>query len=326
MVFSHTALTASGQPFQPVADQHAHVPDAAVLDLRADPQPVLGSLAVAVLAGPQAQDVALAVHGDAQREVDRPVRDLALADLHVNGVDEDHRVNRVQWPALPFRQALHHPVSNGRDRLLGYLGAVYLGQVRGDLPVGQPFRGQGNHHLIDSGQPPLPLGDDFRLEAGIPVPRHGNLHRPGIGNHRLGPAAVTGIAAVAAFRVMLAVAEVIVQLAFQGAFDDHLGQPPQQTALAGQLQPAGAGPLGQLTQQLLIGRRELRPGLVPVLCHVSHLVFPPSRELHRLNYSPETGQWPAWTAPAARLVRTVSFGPTMTGRIPAPLGAGSWSW
>ena len=69
---------------------------------------------------------------------------------------------------------------------------------------------------------------------------------------------------------MLAVAEMIIQLAFQGALDDHLGQPAQQAALAGQLQPAGPGPLGKLAQHLLIGRRQLRPGLVPVLCHVSH--------------------------------------------------------
>ena len=43
--------------------------------------------------------------------------------------------------------------------------------------------------------------------------------------HRLVPVAVTGIAAVAAFRVVLAVAEMVIQLTFQGALDDHLGQP-----------------------------------------------------------------------------------------------------
>ena len=176
---------------------------------------------------------------------------------------------------------VHDPVGDRGDRLLGDLGAVDLGQVRGDFPVGEPFRGQGNDHLIDSGEPPLPFGDDFRLEAGITVPRHADLHRPGIGNYRLGPVAVTGIAAVAARGVVLSVAEVIIQLAFQGALDDHLGQPAQQAALAGQLQPAGPGPLGQLAQQLLISRRELCSGLVPVLCHVSYLVSPPSLELHR---------------------------------------------
>jgi hypothetical protein len=200
--------------------------------------------------------------------------------------DVGWKPSRIQRPGLPFRQALHYPVGNRRDRLLGHLRAVYLGQVRGDLPVGQAFRRQGNHHILDPGQPPLPLGDDLRLEAGIPVPRHRDLHWPGLGENGLGPAAVAGIAAIAAFRVMLAVAEMVIQLALQGALDDHLGQLAQQAALAGQLQPAGPGPLGELAQHLLISRRQLRPSLVPVLCHVSHLVSPSSQELHQQNYSP----------------------------------------
>ena len=96
MVFSHTALTAFRQSFQPVADHHQHVPGTAVLDFGADPHPVLRPFPVAVLPGPQAQHVPLPVHRDAQREVDGPVGDLALPDLHVNGVDKDHRVHRVQ--------------------------------------------------------------------------------------------------------------------------------------------------------------------------------------------------------------------------------------
>ena len=80
-VFSQTAFTASGQAFQPVADEHEDVAGAAVLDLGQDAEPELGALAVAVLPGPQAQDVPLAVHGDPQGQVDGPVGDLALADL-----------------------------------------------------------------------------------------------------------------------------------------------------------------------------------------------------------------------------------------------------
>ena len=152
--------------------------------------------------------------------------------------------------------------------------------MRGDLPVGQPFRRQGNHHLIDPGQPPLPFGDDFRLETGIPVPRHRDLHRPRIGKHRLGPPAITGIAAIAAFRLVLAIPEVIVQLAFQGTFDHHLGQLAQQPARAAKLQAARPGPLGKLAQDLLVSRGELGPGLVPVLCHVGHWCLLPSQELH----------------------------------------------
>jgi hypothetical protein len=46
----------------------------------------------------------------------------------------------------------------------------------------------------------------------------------------------------------------VIQLAFQGAFHDHLRQLAQQPAFARQLQAAGPGPFGELPQQLLIGR------------------------------------------------------------------------
>jgi len=51
-------------------------------------------------------------------------------------------------------------------------------------------------------------------------------------------------------------------------------------ALAGQPQPAGAGPFGKLPQELLISWRSLHAGLALVLCHVRHLVSPLSLELH----------------------------------------------
>jgi hypothetical protein len=54
-------------------------------------QPVLGALAA--VTGPQPEDVAGAIDGDRQRDVDRPVGDLAVADLHVDGVQEDDRVD-----------------------------------------------------------------------------------------------------------------------------------------------------------------------------------------------------------------------------------------
>jgi hypothetical protein len=83
------------ESLEPVADHHQHVAGAAVADLGEHPQPVLGALAVAVLPGPQPQDVPLAVGGDAQRDVDGPVGDLALADLDVDGVQEQHRIHRL---------------------------------------------------------------------------------------------------------------------------------------------------------------------------------------------------------------------------------------
>ena len=64
---------------------------------------------------------------------------LALADLHVDRINEQDRVDRIQGSVL-FRQPIYHLVGNNADRLLGDLGAVHLGQVRGDLPNGvSPF-------------------------------------------------------------------------------------------------------------------------------------------------------------------------------------------
>jgi hypothetical protein len=82
--------------------------------------------------------------------------------------------------------------------------------------------------------------------------------------------AVAGIAAIPPRRVVLAVAEVVIQLAFQGTLDHHLGQLAQQPALARQLQPAGAGPLGKLAQQLLIRRQQLARLLALACRHIRH--------------------------------------------------------
>ena len=177
---------------------------------------------------------------------------------------------RIQRAALPPGHFIHDRIGYHGDRLLRDSGAVDLRQVRGDLPVGQPLRRQGKHQAIDPGQPPLPFSDDYRLETGIPVAGYRDIHRPGLGQHRLGPVAVAGIAAITARPIMLAVTQMIIELALERSLDHHLRQPAQQPALTGQLQPAGAGPLGKLAQQLLIGRRQLHGILVLRARHISH--------------------------------------------------------
>lgn len=80
---------------------------------------------------------------------------------------------------------------------------------------------------------------------------------------------------------MLLVAEVVGALALQGGLQHALGQLLQQPALAGQLQPARAGPVDQLPDQLLVQhvRRQLdRPDLFNRLgrdSHVAHQVLLP---------------------------------------------------
>ena len=93
-----------------VAADDAHIGDTTVLDLGEHRQPVLGSLAA--LAGPQPKDVAVTVDGDTNGHLDRPVGDLAIADLDEDRVDEHHRIDRVERTRLPVSDLAENPVSD----------------------------------------------------------------------------------------------------------------------------------------------------------------------------------------------------------------------
>ena len=63
---------------------------------------------------------------------------------------------------------------------------------------------------------------------------------------------VARVAAVAAGRVVLVVAEMLAHLGLQRGLEHRLGQPGQQPARADQLDPLGAGLLHQLLRELLL--------------------------------------------------------------------------
>ena len=149
----------------------------------------------------------------------------------------------------------------------------------------RPFADSESTMLVHPGQAPLPLRDDLRLEA----------CRPGRGAPSIstGPTSVSTVLARCPLRelppflpgrVVLVVAEVVGDLALQRGLQHPLGQLLQQPALAGQLQPALAGLLGQPGDQLLVHRVQpaarrahrprARPGPRPLLGHhVSHRVL-----------------------------------------------------
>jgi RNA-directed DNA polymerase len=93
-----------GQALKPVPDRDAHLLHAAVLDFGQDPRPVLRAFTAD--SGPDSKDVAFAVHGDTQDDVEGLIAHLPVADLDVDGVDEDHRVDAVKGPVGPFGHLL----------------------------------------------------------------------------------------------------------------------------------------------------------------------------------------------------------------------------
>jgi hypothetical protein len=98
------------------------------------------------------------------------------------------------------------------------------------------------------------LLDQLRLERAVSVAGHRNLDRPHLGEHRLAARAIAGVLSVAAGRIMLSVAEVIIELALQRGLQHGLGQSRQQPAFSSQLKTLGTRPIGQLLDQLLIDR------------------------------------------------------------------------
>jgi len=218
-----------GQALEAVADQHQHVGDAAVLQLGQHVQPVLGALTA--VTGPDHEDVAVAVDGDRHGQVDRPVRDLTVADLDVDGVDEHDRIHPVQGPVLPLRHPVHHLVRDGGYGLFRHVSPVHLGQVSGDLSVGQALGRQRQHHVVNAGQPPLPFAHDLRLESARRIARNPHLDRSDVGEHGLGPAAVTGVPAATAGRIVLVVADVVSDLTVQRRLEDPLRELLQQPTL-----------------------------------------------------------------------------------------------
>jgi len=241
-----------GQALEPVAHEHEHVVDAAVLDLGQDLLPVLR--AFSAVTDPQPEDVSVPLDGDRQGDVDRAVRDLTVADLDVDAVDEQHGVHRVQGPVLPLGHALEHRVGDRADRRLGHLAAVHVGQVRADVSVRHPPRRQRQDDVLDRPQPPLPLGDDDRLERPGPIPRHVDLDRAGLRQDRLGPGPVAGVHAVPdAF--VLVIAQVGRQLTLQRGLQDQLGQLRQQPVLAVHAQTQPLSVANQLGHQLPVHQR-----------------------------------------------------------------------
>ena len=99
-----------GQAFEPVADHEEHVLDAAVAQVGQHRHPELRALTAG--AGPQPEDVPLAVEGDPDRGVERPVRDLPVADLDHDRVDEHRRVDRVERAGCPGLHLLDHLVGD----------------------------------------------------------------------------------------------------------------------------------------------------------------------------------------------------------------------
>lgn len=240
-----------GQTPQPVAHHDAHIRHTAVAELGEHAQPELGALPAGRC--PDPEDVALALHGDADGAVEGPVGDLAVTDLHMDRVDEHHRVDPIQRPDQPARHVLEHGVGDLADRLPRHLGAEHLDEMRLDLPGREPLRGEGDHHRVDALQAALTLADRLRLEGPGPVPGHVDGHRPDLCRHRLRAGPVAGVPAVMAIRGVLVIAKVLSHLDLEPRLEHPLGDVSQQTTRPDQGDTRDPSLLDELVGELPTG-------------------------------------------------------------------------
>jgi hypothetical protein len=93
----------------------------------------------------------------------------------------------------------------------------------------------------------LSFPDDLGLERRVDIAGHVNLDRADLGQHRLGPDPVAGIAMVTASGMVLVIAEMVAHLRLERGLEHLLGQLVQQPAGADKLDPL----LPRLRQELL---------------------------------------------------------------------------
>src|SRR5437763_367950 len=174
--------------------------------------------------------VATVLHGSRM-----PTRQPLVADLDPQRVKEDHRIDRVERPGLPFPHLLEHGVGDPADQVGRDLDPVKLLQMRLDLANRETTGIEADHAIVKTVEPGLSFGDDLRLEAAVAVARHRDLNRPIIADHGLARITVAAVAATAAGRVTSLVSQMFAQLGAERAFQQALFQLLEQPLLAEQV-------------------------------------------------------------------------------------------
>ena len=159
---------------QAVGDRDQDVVAAACLQVVKDLHPELGAFGAF---DPQTENVPRAVGQHAQGQIDRLAANHGIfPDLHPQRIEKDHRIHQFERPSLPGRNLRHDRVGDAADKVRRDLDLVLIQEEALDLAHGHAPRVHGDDVVVKSGEAPLVLGDEQRLEAAIPVPRHLDAH------------------------------------------------------------------------------------------------------------------------------------------------------
>src|SRR5574343_567125 len=149
-----------------------------------------------------------------------------LLDLDPQGVEEDHRVHRLQGTRLPGGDLGHHGLGHAADELGRDLGAIGFEQKALDLAHRHAARVQGDDVLVETREAPLVFGNQQRLEAAVTVTRHLDAQRASACEHRLGALAVALVGPRLGLGRPRGIAQVVAQLSAHGAPNQGLFEGP----------------------------------------------------------------------------------------------------
>ena len=218
---------------QPVDAADEDVLDAAVREVVEDGQPELRALG---LLPPDPEDLAVAVAGDADRQVAGPAPDRAvLADLDHQAVEVRDRIDRLQRPRAPRGDVLQDGVGDAADRVALDLDAAEIAEVLLDVADAHAAGVEPEDPVIKPGQARLALGHELGIEATVAVTRRAHGHGAEFGLDRLGRRAVAVVARAARRRVPGRIAEVLGQLGSERRLDHATGKLRKQAAGTGDL-------------------------------------------------------------------------------------------
>ena len=98
------------RPAEAVLASDQHVVHPAILKFSKNRQPELGAL---ILFDPDAQNVLLPINVNADGEIDRFVANASVvADLQPDRIEENYRINIIQWSGLPRLHVVHYVIGN----------------------------------------------------------------------------------------------------------------------------------------------------------------------------------------------------------------------
>ena len=155
--------------------------------------------------------------------------------MTLQSVEEDHRIDRIERPVLPFAHLVKDGVGDAADQVGRDVDGIEFAQVALDLANRHTAGVQRDDLVVEAVEAGLALGHDLRLEGAVAIARHVDIDRSVLGQHRLGIAAVAVVAGPPAGGIALLVAEMMRQLGTERPLEQRLLELLEQAVFAQQV-------------------------------------------------------------------------------------------